>query len=87
MSSLHQRVALAMLALILAGAALPALAEYPEQSIKLVLPFAPGGETDPFARALGTGLTKYLGQPIVIENKPGAGGAFRRKPSRSSSNT
>jgi tripartite-type tricarboxylate transporter receptor subunit TctC len=76
MSSLHQRVALAMLALILAGAALPALAEYPEQSIKLVLPFAPGGETDPFARALGTGLTKYLGQPIVIENKPGAGGAI-----------
>ena len=54
--------------------ALPASAEYPEQPIKLVLPFPPGGETDPVARLVGGALGRQLGQPIVIENRPGAAG-------------
>jgi tripartite-type tricarboxylate transporter receptor subunit TctC len=48
--------------------------DYPDHAIKLVLPFPPGGETDPLARAIGQELGKVLGQPIVIENRPGAAG-------------
>ena len=76
MSSLRRWALLALVATVLAGSAVSALAEYPDQSIKLVLPFAPGGETDPFARTLSSALGKNLGQSIVIENKPGAGGAI-----------
>ena len=43
-------------------AVLPARAEYPDQPIKLVLPFPPGGETDPFARTVGSALSKGLGR-------------------------
>ena len=50
-----------------------AVATYPEKSLRLIAPFAPGGGTDQMARALGAGLTKVLGQTVVIENKPGAG--------------
>ncbi len=50
-----------------------ALAAYPEKSLRLIAPFAPGGGTDQMSRALGAGLTKVLGQTVVIENKPGAG--------------
>jgi len=50
-----------------------AFAAYPEKSLRLIVPFAPGGGTDQMARSLGAGLTKVLGQTVVIENKPGAG--------------
>jgi tripartite-type tricarboxylate transporter receptor subunit TctC len=50
-----------------------ALAAYPDKSLRLIAPFAPGGGTDQMARALGAGLAKVLGQTVVIENKPGAG--------------
>ena len=53
-----------------------ATAAYPEKSLRLIAPFAPGGGTDQMARALGAGLSKVLGQTVVIENKPGAGTAI-----------
>lgn len=52
-----------------------ALAAYPEQPIRIIVPFAPGGSTDIVTRIVSTKMSEYLGQPIVVENKAGAGGA------------
>lgn len=58
-------------ALLLGG---PAVAQtWPERPISLVVPFAAGGTTDVLARALGDQMSKALGQPFIVENKPGAG--------------
>jgi tripartite-type tricarboxylate transporter receptor subunit TctC len=49
---------------------------YPNKAIRLVVPFTPGGSTDILARAIGQKLTEAWGQPVVIDNVPGAGGAI-----------
>lgn len=54
------------------AASSPARAEYPEKPVRLIVPFAPGGGTDTVARSLGALMVKELGQPVIIENKPGA---------------
>ncbi|MPS26046.1 tripartite tricarboxylate transporter substrate binding protein [Pigmentiphaga sp.] len=51
-----------------------AAAAYPERPIRLIIPFSPGGGTDTFGRILAEGMQAELGQPVVAENKPGAGG-------------
>ena len=48
--------------------------QYPSRPIRLVLGFAPGGASDTMARAIGTRLSEGLGQPVVIDNRAGAGG-------------
>ncbi|SPA55066.1 Bug family tripartite tricarboxylate transporter substrate binding protein [Cupriavidus taiwanensis] len=64
-----------LFAMALLGIASSAHAAYPERPIKLIVPYAAGGTTDIIARIVGTRLGPVLGQPVVIENRPGAGGA------------
>jgi tripartite-type tricarboxylate transporter receptor subunit TctC len=50
--------------------------DYPNKPIKLIVPFAPGGGADNTARIISEPLAKRLGQPVIIEYKPGAGGVI-----------
>jgi len=69
---------IARLALALAAcAALPAFAaEFPDHAVTMVVPFPPGGVADTVGRPIADALSRELGVPVVIENKPGAGGAI-----------
>ena len=60
----------------LAGGPAMAQSGYPNHAISLVVPFAAGGPTDVVARSLGAAMSQTLGQSIVVENRPGAGGTL-----------
>jgi tripartite-type tricarboxylate transporter receptor subunit TctC len=64
------------IALLALCAAQAALAQWPAKPIRVIVPFTPGSGTDIIARTVSEKLTPQLGQPIVIENRPGAGGTI-----------
>jgi len=72
-----KRILSALLALGLGFASASAVAQsYPAKPVRLVVPFPAGGATDVLARAISQQAAEKLGQPIVIDNKPGAGGTI-----------
>lgn len=58
----------------LAGAPTPAMAEYPDRPIRMIIPFPPGGATDILGRIVAKKLSELGGQPVVVETRQGAGG-------------
>src|ERR1700752_854221 len=76
----RRRLLSALAAAGLAPAVSPALAQsYPERPIKLIVPFPPGGPMDVMARMVGQQLNAALKQPVIVENRAGAGGALGSK--------
>ena len=69
-------LALAGAIVIAALASAPAVAQFPSKPIRIVLQFPAGGATDAAARILGQALTQAMGQPVLVENRPGADGAI-----------
>ena len=76
--ALHRRRFLggcaATTALALAGNAFAA--DWPERTVTVIVPYAPGGQGDVFARLVGDRLGRALGQPVIVDNRPGASGAL-----------
>jgi len=71
--SVRRRAALALAGMLGLGA-LPAFAAYPQQPVKLVVGFPPGGGGDLYGRMIANAMSKTLGQPVVVDNRAGAGG-------------
>jgi len=73
-TSIRARLACVLVCLFtLPGAAL-AQTDYPNKPVRIIVPFTPGGGNDVLARIIGAKLTERWSQPVIVENKPGAGG-------------
>ena len=59
-----------------AASAIVSAQSYPAKPIRIVIPFVPGGPSDTVGRAIGAKFQEYLGQPAIVENRPGANGAI-----------
>ena len=74
MTQLHRFAAAAFAALLLLPATVAAQGSYPNRPITLICPWPAGGSTDTHLRKVAELASRHLGQPIIVENKPGAGG-------------
>ena len=68
------RVVARVLGMLIAAAVLPAAAAYPEQAVKIIVGFPPGGGGDLYGRMIANALGKTVGQAVIVENRAGAGG-------------
>jgi len=68
------RMASVAVAALLGATSFAAAQDYPSKPITMIIAFSPGGASDVLARSIADDLAKAVGQPIVVENKPGAGG-------------
>ena len=76
------RVAIAVSLLSVTGAMAAqggAASDFPARPIRIIVGFTPGGQPDIFSRMIGSKLGEALGQPIVVDNRPGAGGVIGSK--------
>ena len=72
---LRRRLLLAAPAVLAAPSALRAQGAWPNRPVRIINPYAPGGTSDIVMRYLAAGMERAFGQPFIVENRPGAGGA------------
>src|SRR5258706_233024 len=76
-ASRMRALAVALLGIAACGLAASALSqEYPNRSIRIIVPFTPGSATDVMARIVGERLSTAWSQPVIVDNRPGAGGTI-----------
>jgi len=76
MRSPGRLLALAFTIILVVGNALAQSGRYPTKPIRLIVPFAPGGGTDIVARIIAQRMSDTLGQSVIVDNRPGAGGTI-----------
>jgi tripartite-type tricarboxylate transporter receptor subunit TctC len=79
MAKIGRRSAAALAAGLLAAPALRAQAAFPSKTLRLIVPYPPGGVTDIMGRLAAEAMGRHLGQPVVVENRAGAGGNIGAK--------